>query len=134
MKKKFSKDLRSLESIFNFISTFTSQNNFDAEMRYMIELVIEELFTNALKYNPDNHNEIQIELKKSAGELTISMVEYDVEPFDLNSKKVYDLSAPLKDRPIGKLGIHFIKNMLDSVGHEYKDRQNKIILTKKLRD
>jgi len=132
MNKEFKRDLQQLEQIFSFTAAFCDQHTLDEETHYMIDLVLEELFTNALKYNPGNRKDISIELQKSGQKLTLSMIEYDVEPFDLNSKRVYDLTASLQERPVGKLGIHFIKKMLDNVEHEYKDRQNKIILTKKL--
>jgi serine/threonine-protein kinase RsbW len=132
MKKEFKRDLQALDQIFHFVTGFCDSNRLDKDTHYMIDLVLEELFTNALKYNPGNARDICIELDRSAEQLTISMTEYDVESFDLNSKRVYDLNASLQDRPVGKLGIHFIKKMLDNVQHQYKDRENKIILTKRL--
>ena len=132
MQKEFKRDLQQLEQIFDFVKDFCDSNTLDKDTHYMIDLVLEELFTNALKYNPDNTREISIELNRSGEQLILSMTEYDVESFDLNSRRVYDLNASLQERPIGKLGIHFIKKMLDNVEHQYKDRENKIILTKKL--
>ncbi len=132
MKQKFRRDISALESIFKFIETFAGKHNLDEQLVLTINLAVEELFTNAVKYNPDIPNDVIIEFLKSKDILTISIVDYTVEPFDLNKVPEYDISASLQGRPIGKLGIHFIKNMFDSVDHEYKNNLNKIILTKNL--
>ena len=132
--KKFKRSLESLDDIFSFNAAFCDEQGCDGEIRYMLDMVMEELFTNALKYNPDNENDVEIELQLEGEILTIILTEYDVPSFDPNSQQVYDLNAPLQERPIGKLGIHFVKKMLDNVTHEYSNGKNKIILRKRLKE
>jgi len=134
MKQSFSRNLEQLEDIFGLAATFCDHHSLDSDSRYMIDLVLEELFTNALKYNPENKREVQIELQLIEDLLTIILTEYDVPSFDLNSQQVYDLNSTLQERPIGKLGIHFVKKMLDNVTHEYSNGKNKIILQKRLKE
>jgi serine/threonine-protein kinase RsbW len=134
MRQSFSRNLQQLEDIFGLIGTFCAQHGLDQDVRFMLDLVLEELFTNALKYNADNTNDIQIELQLKEDMLTIILTEYDVPSFDLNSQQVYDLNSTLEERPVGKLGIHFVKKMLDNVTHEYSNGKNKIILHKRLKE
>lgn len=133
MKRSFTRNIDSLEKIFKFIETFSNKHALDKQLHLTINLAVEELFTNAVKYNPDIPNKVLIEFSKSNDILTISIVDYADEPFNLNKVPEYDITAPLQGRPIGKLGIHFIKNMFTTVNHEFKNNQSKIVLTKKLR-
>ena len=132
MQQKFSRDITSLDNIFKFMERCSVKFNLDKAIVLTLNLAVEELFTNAVKYNPDIPNDVIVELTKSDDLLTLSIIDYTIEPFDLNKVPEYDISASLENRPIGKLGIHFIKNMFDTVDHEYVNNLNKIILTKNL--
>jgi anti-sigma regulatory factor (Ser/Thr protein kinase) len=133
MKKKFKRDLSSLESIFTFIKNFVNRNSIDESLSYLINLAIEELFTNMVKYNSQNPNPILIQLSKEKNTLVVSMTEFDTEPFDIKKARSYDHNQSLKDRPIGGLGIHLVKNMVDTIEYTYENRNSTITLVKRLR-
>lgn len=133
MKKKFKRDLSSLESIFTFIKNFVNRNSIDESLSYLLNLAIEELFTNMVKYNSQNPNPILIQLSKVKNKLVVSMTEFDTEPFDIKKVRSYDHNQSLKDRPIGGLGIHLVKNMVDTIEYSYENRNSTITLVKRLR-
>lgn len=124
--------MESLNPIFDFISHFVQKNNLDEKITFLLNLVIEELFTNMVKYNPENPNNIAINLYKSNKAVTITLVDFDAKPFDLNLAKEYDTHQPLQERTLGKIGIHFVKSMMDKIKYEYTNGQSKITLTKYL--
>ena len=43
-----------------------------------------------------------------------------------------DTNLGIEDRPIGGLGIHFVKNLTESQHYEYHEGMNVLTLTKKL--
>lgn len=133
MEKKFKRDLSSLESIFTFIKNFVNLNSIDESLSYLLNLAIEELFTNMVKYNSKNPNPILIQLSKEKNALVVSMTEFDTEPFDIKKVRSYDHNQSLKDRPIGGLGIHLVKNMVDTIEYSYENRNSTITLVKRLR-
>ena len=132
MDKKFKRALSSLEEIFEFINEFSSKSCVDESVVFTINLVVEELFTNLLKYTSENTNEILLELKKHEGDLVIHLTDFDVEPFDITKTAEVDTKQSLEERGVGGLGIHLVKQMMDKIEYEYKDRQSKIILIKHL--
>ena len=134
MENTFKREIDSLDKIFDFISEFSTQKNLDDATVFTVNLIIEELFTNMVKYHARNPHKVFISLTKDENVLTIVLIDYDVEPFDLTKVQAYDLNKPLKDRTPGKLGTHFIKKMMDNIEYDYKDRQSKITLTKYLRN
>ena len=133
MQKRFKRDLQSLNYIFAFIQNFIMENKLDEEMSYTINLAIEELFTNMVKYNADNPNHILIDIVKEDDKVIITLTEFDTEPFYIEKVRTYNSTQPLEERPVGGLGIHLIKKMIDHIDYEYKDRKSTITLVKRLR-
>ena len=132
MDKRFKRDLNSLDGIFKFINEFSAKTGVDESVVFTINLVVEELFTNMVKYTYENNNEILLELKKEEPNLIIHLTDFDVEPFDITKTVEVDTKQSLEDRRVGGLGIHLVKQMMDKIEYEYKDRQSKIILIKHL--
>ena len=87
-----------------------------------------------VKYNSKNPNPILIQLSKEKNALVVSMTEFDTEPFDIKEVRSYDHNQSLKDRPIGGLGIHLVKNMVDKIDYSYENRNSTITLVKRLRE
>jgi len=132
MDKKFKRDLNSLDGIFKFITEFSAKTGVDESVVFTINLVVEELFTNIVKYTSENTNKILLELKKNEGDLIIHLTDFDVDPFDISKTGEVDTKQSLEERRVGGLGIHLVKQMIDKIEYEYKDRQSKIILIKHL--
>ncbi len=132
MQKTFKRNLNSLEEIFHFVNEFIADYKLDDTASYTINLAVEELFTNMVKYGQNTKNDIQIELNKENNDLVISLTDYDVEPFDITKAKDVDVGQHLGERKVGGLGIHLVKKMMDEVNYEYKNRTSKITLIKHL--
>ncbi|MCH7754595.1 ATP-binding protein [candidate division KSB1 bacterium] len=132
MDKKFKRDLNSLDGIFKFINEFSAKTGVDESVVFTINLVVEELFTNIVKYTSENSNEILLQLKKNEDDLIIHLTDFDVDPFDITKTAEVDTKQSLEERRVGGLGIHLVKQMIDKIEYEYKDRQSKIILIKHL--
>lgn len=132
MDKKFKRDLNSLDGIFKFINEFSAKTGVDESVVFTINLVVEELFTNMVKYASENTNEILLELKKNEDDLIIHLTDFDVDPFDITKTAEVDTKQSLEERRVGGLGIYLVKQMIDKIEYEYRDRQSKIILIKHL--
>lgn len=132
MTVKFQRTLASLEKISQFILEFARKNKLNDRIVNIITLVVEELFTNAVKYNPENTNDISVNLSIDSDKLIVSIVDYDVEPFDIRQIEAYDFRKKLNERRVGGLGIPLVKKMMDRIDYEYKNRQSNITLVKYL--
>ena len=132
MERKFKRAISSLDDIFQFIGEFSRREGVDESLVFTINLVVEELFTNMVKYNRQNSNKIAIDLKLKKNDLLIHLTDFDVEPFDITKADNVDTGKTLQERKVGGLGIHLVKKMVDKIDYEYRDRQSIIILTKHL--
>lgn len=134
MKKYFKKNLAALSEIFDFIQSFCAANKLDEEVKFKIEMVVEELFTNIVKYNKRHEDQVCIALSLNAPSLRIQIIDFDSDEFNLTEVPEYDTQAPIDDRPIGKIGIHLIKKLMDEVEYTYENRISTITLTKNLEE
>ena len=126
----FSRTLQSLEKIFEFIGTFTSKAHIEKSEIFPIELAVEELFTNMVKYQRDSLQDIAITLEKAGPKLTVTLIDPDCEPFDVLKKPEPEINQPLQERKLGGLGVYLTKKMVDVMDYQYANRKSTITLTK----
>ena len=74
-------------------------------------------------------------LGRDDSQVTFSLTDFDVDPFDVTKREDVDVSAPLSERSVGGLGIHLVKKIVDKIEYQYDCdlRQSKITLFKKLK-
>jgi anti-sigma regulatory factor (Ser/Thr protein kinase) len=132
MERKFKRDIQSLDKIFSFISEFITKYRIDDSLTFTLNLVVEELFTNLVKYNSETSHDILISLSRDKNQLIISLTDFDVEPFDVTKSTEVDVDQSIKKRKVGGLGLHLVKRMVDYIDYEYKNRESKITLIKNL--
>ena len=54
------------------------------------------------------------------------------KPFDPTAKTEVDTTLSAEERPIGGLGIHLVRQIMDDVTYERKDNKNVLTLKKNL--
>ena len=54
------------------------------------------------------------------------------KPFDPTKAEEVDVTLAAEDRPIGGLGIHLVRTIMDSVSYEYLSGKNILMMTKNL--
>ena len=132
MEQKFDSTLESLGDMFAFLKSASDAFGLDQALTFSVNMAVEELFTNMVKYGASRSREILVGIEKSDSHLNIRLVDFDSEPFDLTDLDAVDTSAPLEKRRPGGLGIHLVKCIMDEVRYEYKDRTTHISLVKNL--
>lgn len=132
MTREFAKGLHSLEEIFAFLRAFADAQGLGEEVRFAMDLVAEELFTNALKYGSGSGDRVLISIDRTGGELRLELVDFDVEPFDPSGVKPPALGGRIEERRPGGLGLHFVRSVVDRVDYEYRGREMRVTVTKRL--
>ena len=100
-----------------------------------IDIAVEEIFVNIANYAYGEETGtvvIQVTMHEDPPSAEITFIDSGI-PFDPLARKDPDTAAPAEERGIGGLGIYMAKNAMDEVRYEYKDGQNVLTLTKKLR-
>ena len=127
LKRKFSRSFAELEHIFHFIEEYSEQNHVPAALVQDISLAVEELFTNMVKYNPDGPAKVELSLSIERDTLRIDLTDREKTPFDITKSEVYDLNKSVEERPVGRLGLFFVKKVMDRI--EYNNNENRTVIT-----
>lgn len=126
-------DFGDLSAVAEATTNFLEENAAGPEVVFAANLAIEELVTNVIKYGYDDEasHEITVHLVKDAELLEIRICDdgHEFNPFDQPEP---DTTLPAEERDIGGLGIHFVRNMLDSCAYVRQDGRNIVTITKKL--
>ena len=128
--RAFRRSLDALDDIFSFTEEFFVSRGIDTSLRYAVDLAIDELFTNMVKYNPEAPELISIEFERVKNGLSVSMIDYQRPAFDPTEEAPeVDVDAPADARDEGGLGIHLVKEMVDSIDYQYEDADGRATIT-----
>src|SRR5438105_7599855 len=84
------------------------------------QVALDEVLSNVVRFGhggdaPDHVIEVRLVLEQ--GVFTLSIVD-DGPPFDPLAAPAPDVALPLDTRPVGGLGIHVIRKLMDAVAYE----------------
>jgi hypothetical protein len=126
-------DLPELQRLLRFTREVASLEGILGADLMDLDIILEEVVTNILKYGGlKPHNEactVELTCEKNFLKIRISDQGF---PFNPLLMPEVDTNLGIEDRPIGGLGIHFVKNLTESQHHEYHEGRNVLTLTKKL--
>jgi serine/threonine-protein kinase RsbW len=104
----------------------------DARLSFSVNLAVEELFTNMVKYNRTTQSDIAILVNRRQRDLAVTLIDRGVEPFDVSTPPAVDLRGPLSRRKVGGLGLHLVRKIVDDLVYEYSDGESKVTFLKHL--
>lgn len=128
-ERRFGRTFRSLDGIFRFVGEFLESSGLPGPVAFELGLVIEELFTNMVKYAPEGAPEIEIGLTRFGPDVVVVLRDFDVEPFDPTLAPEAELGRPLGERPSGGLGLHLVRRIARDLRYDHRDRISTITVT-----
>jgi sigma-B regulation protein RsbU (phosphoserine phosphatase) len=133
-ERSFARSFEALPAIFEFTAGEFARQGIDASLLPTVDLAVEELFTNMVKYSRGTEAEVRIGVAGLPSGVEVTLTDYDVEPFDITKAPEVDVSLPIDERRPGGLGLHLIRRLMDSVEYEYlrESRESRITLRKTL--
>lgn len=126
MQQKFGRSLDQLKNIVAFTDRFFASEDIGSDMRYIVDLCVEELFVNMITYNTETRADIQIDMSPHDHGVEVSLSDFDVDRFDPRDVAPVDVNAPVEQRTPGGLGLYLVLKMANSIHYEYRNRTSKI--------
>lgn len=106
--------------------------NIPEALNMTINLALEEAVTNVMLYAyPNANGSVIIDAEKTDGKIVFTISDTGI-PFDPTKQKEADITLSAEERSIGGLGIHLVRQIMDSISYERKDNKNILTLEKKL--
>jgi serine phosphatase RsbU (regulator of sigma subunit)/anti-sigma regulatory factor (Ser/Thr protein kinase) len=120
--------------LLEFTREFTSRHGLPHEELVILDVILEEVVTNILKYGgmPPDARACSIELMLNGAFLEIKISDSGT-PFNPLLLPEVDTDKRIEERPIGGLGIHILKKLTISQHYEYHDGRNVLTLVKQLK-
>jgi serine/threonine-protein kinase RsbW len=109
--------LNNLREIRRFIQETATALGADAAMIPDVVLAVDEAASNIIFHGYQvREGVIQIEVERKGDALVVRLRD-EATPFDPTSVPRPDLSLPLEQRPLGGMGIHLMRQVMDEVIH-----------------
>jgi phosphoserine phosphatase RsbU/P len=131
--RDFPRRMDAIEEIVAFTAGAFEALGLDPLLRTPIDLALEELFTNVVKYDKGGGGPVRIALARKAGGVEATLTVSDVDRFDPTSAREVDIGAPIDKREPGGLGLHLIRQFADSLDYQYDEarRRARVVFAKK---
>lgn len=125
-------DLTEVGRMSQILDKFCVSNKLPPDTNFALNLSLEEILTNVITYGYDDNDEhvILVRLNLHQGQVCIE-VEDDGKPFNPLEVEAPEIHKPLEERPIGGLGIHLVRNHMDSLQYKRREDRNLLIMKKK---
>ncbi len=133
MEIKVNNALSELGRLHEALAEFGQRHDLPSKVVHDLNLALEEIITNiiAYGYTDEREHEIKVRLSSRGGEVWAE-VQDDGLPFNPLTAPEPDLEAPLEDRPVGGLGIRFVRKLVDGLEYQRQDAKNLLLMKKNL--
>lgn len=121
-------DSKEIVAFLDKVDELLSSRSISGTVLFTVRLTLEEILTNIIKYGYDDEvdHEISVSLAEQDQVLCVTCVD-DGHEFNPLEAEAPDLNAPASDRKVGGLGLHLVKNMVDSIEYSRKNNQNVLL-------
>ena len=126
-------DIETIPQLNEFIDGFCEQRDIDNDITMSLNLAIEEAVVNVMNYAYPEGTVGYVDIEADADDDFVTFVISDTgKPFDPTQKDEVNTELSAEDRPIGGLGIHLVRRMMDEISYRYADHRNILTLRKKI--
>jgi anti-sigma regulatory factor (Ser/Thr protein kinase) len=131
MQIEIENDLSEMAKVREAVQQFSRKHHLNEEIIFVIDLCLEEFITNIIKYGYADQNRHVIQIRASLNDNCLLLeIRDDGQEFDPTKIPEPNLDAPLEERKIGGLGIHLVRNYVNSMEYRREDGKNVITLKK----
>lgn len=125
-------DINQVSLLHEFIDDSVKASKLDSSLTDSLNLAVEEAVVNVINYAYPEGTEGEVNLDSAVtdGALTFTVTDCG-KPFDPTARAKVDINAGVEERPVGGLGIHLVRQIMDDVRYERRGGKNVLILTKK---
>ena len=129
---RFDRSFDALAAIFDFVAEFYVAAGRAEADHSMVDLIIEELFTNMVKYNPTGPEPIEISLRRVPQGVEIVIVDPVAPLFDVTAVAPVDTEAYVAEQRVGGLGLHLVRQFADAIHYEHRNGGSRITVLKNM--
>ncbi|MHB1080290.1 MAG: anti-sigma factor antagonist [Prosthecobacter sp.] len=129
-----SADLAELGRVMQTIDDFCTGKAVSAADVSALHLALEEIVTNVIThgYRSDPVRSLTVRLETIAPDRIRAVVTDDAHAYNPLARPEVNTTLPLEARPVGGLGVHLVKKLMDVCMYEHRDGWNIFSIERKL--
>jgi anti-sigma regulatory factor (Ser/Thr protein kinase) len=114
---------------------FAEAHELAATVRRSVNVALDELLANVLSHGGTGRDpcSVTVEVKLDQECVTVILTD-DGTPFDPFGRDAPDTTLSVEARPVGGLGIHLVRQLMDQVSYQRREGHNVVVLVKQLVD
>jgi anti-sigma regulatory factor (Ser/Thr protein kinase) len=129
VERRFPRDINALPALFDFVAEFGASIGMGEDRRYDLDLILEELFTNMIKYNRETAEPVRIELRRRESAVVATLRDVGVHPFDPTRVSTEFGAASPDGLHAGGRGLHLVRQYADDLQYEHQNDASTITVT-----
>ncbi len=122
-----------MEKVNAVFARFAETYALPGAVRRSLNVALDELLANELLHGMTGRGDgsVTVEVALDLERVTVTITD-DGPPFDPFRQASPDTTLSVDERPIGGLGIHLVRELMDEVSYQRRDGQNVVVLVKHL--
>ena len=123
----FANDMKELTHLLQVVNVFLEPRELQSKLIYAVNLILEEILMNIIKYGYDDEesHEIEVQIEVEQEEVALTVID-DGKEFNPLTIPRPDRSKSAMDRLEEGLGLQFVRHMRNAM--EYRREEGKNIL------
>ncbi len=123
----FANDMQELTHVLQVVNVFLEPRALPSKLVYAVNLILEEILMNIIKYGYDDgeSHEIEVQIEVEQEEVALTVID-DGREFNPLTVPPPDRSKSAMDRLEEGLGLQFVRHMRNAI--EYRREEDKNIL------
>ena len=124
-------DVQEVPQLNVFVDEVCEQADFDMSTTLKLNLAIEEAVVNVMNYAYPAGEKGDVDIEAMINdEYLVFVISDSGTPFDPTAKAEVDTTLSVEERGIGGLGIHLIRQIMDTINYERVDGKNVLTMKK----
>lgn len=124
-------DIGQISLLSEMVEEIAEERGLDSGVAMNINLALEEAVTNVIMYAYPEGEEGELRLDAVIDDDSLKFILSDKgKEFDPTAKPEPDITLDVEKRPVGGLGIHLVRKIMDSVSYKRKDGKNILTMIK----
>jgi sigma-B regulation protein RsbU (phosphoserine phosphatase) len=126
-------NIQQISLLAGFMDKIATENGWKPDLAMQVNLALEEAVTNVMlyAYPQDTEGKVSLDVVLDNHRLRFTLADRG-RFFDPTAAPEADTSASLEDRPIGGLGIHLVRTIMDDVSYKRQDGKNILTMIKNI--
>src|SRR5207253_11153575 len=96
--REFDRGIDALNAMFVYTREAFAKDKLDARLLPVVDLALEELFTNVVKYATESRSRVRIDIGKVPNGVEVTVTDHDVDFFDVTRTGDVDVNLPIEQR------------------------------------